>query len=163
MAATEWLDHSPPKSILLSSVEVCRVGSRREDAMSCSRVCTALAATIIAVLPAAALAQFLPPPGAQAPVQDRWPEPAKPPQASPAPAPQVAPRGAAAQAQTLPAGEEPLQSPAPAPVKKRTPPPAPAAAATAVTCGGTFAKDTTHLKLAIKYDSRNVTFGEVDG
>jgi hypothetical protein len=134
-----------------------------------SRVCTALAATtIIAALPAAALAQFLPPPGAQAPVQDRWPEPAKPPQAAPAPAApgpaaQAAPRGAAAQAQTQPAGEEPLQSaPAPAPVKKRTPPPAPAAA-TSVTCGGPFAKDTSHLKLAIKYDSRNIAFGQVDG
>jgi hypothetical protein len=122
---------------------------------------------MIAALPAAALAQFLPPPGAQAPVQDRWPEPPKPPQAAPAPAPAartVAPKAAAAQAQTLPAGEEPLQSPAPAPapapVKKHTPPPA---AATAVTCGGAFAKDTTHLKLAIKYDSRNIAFGEVDG
>ena len=32
-----------------------------------------------------------------------------------------------------------------------------------MTCGGTFVKDTTHLKLAIKYDSRNIVFGEVDG
>ena len=46
------------------------------------------------------------------------------------------------------------------------PPPKPRAAAApanAVTCGGTFVKDTTHLKLAIKYDSRNIVFGEVDG
>jgi len=26
-----------------------------------------------------------------------------------------------------------------------------------------FAKDSTHLKLAIKYDSRNIAFGDVDG
>jgi hypothetical protein len=26
-----------------------------------------------------------------------------------------------------------------------------------------FAKDSTHLKLAIKYDSRNITYGQVDG
>jgi hypothetical protein len=26
-----------------------------------------------------------------------------------------------------------------------------------------FAKDSAHLKLAIKYDSRNITYGEVDG
>jgi hypothetical protein len=32
-----------------------------------------------------------------------------------------------------------------------------------VTCGGVFARDSTHLKLAIKYDSRNIVFGEVDG
>ena len=32
-----------------------------------------------------------------------------------------------------------------------------------MTCGGVFAKDSTHLKLAIKYDSRNIVFGEVDG
>ena len=32
-----------------------------------------------------------------------------------------------------------------------------------VACSGPFAKDSSHLKLAIKYDSRNITFGEVDG
>ena len=32
-----------------------------------------------------------------------------------------------------------------------------------VACSGPFAKDSSHLKLAIKYDSRNLTFGEVDG
>ena len=32
-----------------------------------------------------------------------------------------------------------------------------------VACSGAFAKDSSHLKLAIKYDSRNLTFGEVDG
>jgi CubicO group peptidase (beta-lactamase class C family) len=32
-----------------------------------------------------------------------------------------------------------------------------------VACSGVFAKDSTHLKLATKYDSRNVVFGQVDG
>jgi hypothetical protein len=123
--------------------------------MSCSRVRTALAAVILVALPGAALAQFAPPPGT-APVQDRWPEPPKSsPQAqAPAPATQPAPKRTAAPA---PAGEEPLQTPAPA---KKPPPPAPAYA---VTCSGVFAQDSTHLKLAVKYDSRNITFGEVEG
>ena len=38
-----------------------------------------------------------------------------------------------------------------------------AAPANTVTCGGVFTKDTNHLKLAIKYDLRNIVFGEVDG
>jgi hypothetical protein len=38
-----------------------------------------------------------------------------------------------------------------------------AAPATAVVCSGVFAKDSTHEKLAARYDSRNVVFGEVDG
>lgn len=129
--------------------------------MSCSRICTAVAATIFAALPGAALAQFPPPPGT-APVQDRWPEPAKSPQAQPAPAAQPAPKRAETPAPApapAAAGEEPLQTPAPTAAKK---PPSPAPAY-AVTCGGVFAQDSTHLKLAVKYDSRNITFGEVDG
>jgi len=131
--------------------------------MNYSRVCTVLAATIIATLPGAALAQFPPAPGSSAaPVQDRWPDPPKSPQAdrAPAPAGQPAPkRPTAAQAKTSPGGEELLDTPA----KKK---PAPAAAATpalTVACSGPFAKDSSHLKLAIKYDSRNITYGEVDG
>ena len=38
-----------------------------------------------------------------------------------------------------------------------------AAPANTVTCGGVFVKDTNHLKLAIKYDSRNIVFSDVDG
>jgi hypothetical protein len=34
--------------------------------------------------------------------------------------------------------------------------------ASAVTCGGTFAKDSSHLKLATAYDSKNVTFTDVE-
>jgi hypothetical protein len=131
--------------------------------MSCSRVRTALAAAILVALPGAALAQFPPPPGT-APVQDRWPEPTKSPQAqaAPAPAAQPAPKRAAAPAPAAApaaAGEEPLQTPAPAAAKK---PPSPAPAY-AVACSGVFAQDSTHLKLAVKYDSRNITFGEVEG
>jgi hypothetical protein len=39
----------------------------------------------------------------------------------------------------------------------------PAAPAHVVVCNGVFAKDSAHLKLAIKYDSRNITYGQVDG
>ena len=146
--------------------------------MNCPRVCAVLAATIIAALPGAALAQFPPAPGSSsAPVQDRWPEPPKSPQAGApaaapaapparpkrAPAPAQAKTSPDAQAKTSPDGEELLATPA------KKPAPAAAAAVAAPTgaltiaCSGAFAKDSSHLKLAIKYDSRNITFGEVDG
>src|SRR5947207_13049329 len=85
--------------------------------MNCPRVCTVLAATLIAALPGAALAQFPPAPGSStAPVQDRWPDPPKSPQAgapAAAPAAQPAPkRTAPAQAKTAPSGEELLDTPA---------------------------------------------------
>ena len=32
-----------------------------------------------------------------------------------------------------------------------------------VACSGVFAKDSGHLKLAVRFDSRNVVFGQVDG
>jgi hypothetical protein len=121
-----------------------------------SRICTVMAAAIITALPGAAAAQFPPPPGAPsaAPVQDRWPDPQRAPQAerAPAPAPRPAPQ------QRIIDAEEPLQTPA-APRRAA----APAAPATTVACNGVFAKDSTHLKLAIKYDSRNITYGQVDG
>src|SRR2546422_657446 len=61
--------------------------------MNCPRVCTVLAATVIAALPGVALAQFPPAPGSSsAPVQDRWPDPPKSPQADRAPAAQPAPK-----------------------------------------------------------------------
>jgi hypothetical protein len=137
--------------------------------MNCPRVCTVLAAGLFAALPGVALAQFPPAPGASAaPVQDRWPDPPKSPQAgAPAPATPAAPPApkrappAPAQAKTSPDGEELLDTPA----KKPASPPAAATATPALTvaCSGPFAKDSSHLKLAIKYDSRNITFGEVDG
>jgi hypothetical protein len=130
--------------------------------MNCPRVCTALAATLIAALPGAALAQFPAAPGSStAPVQDRWPEPPKSPQAGApaAPTAQAAPKRAApAPAKTSPDGEELLDTPAKKPAAA-----AAAAPALTVACSGPFAKDSSHLKLAIKYDSRNLTFGEVDG
>jgi hypothetical protein len=42
-------------------------------------------------------------------------------------------------------------------------PKAVAAPTTAIACSGVFAKDSTHLKLAVKYDSRNIVYTDVDG
>jgi hypothetical protein len=67
-------------------------------------------------------------------------------------------RTAPAEAKTAPDGEELLDTPAKKPAAA-----AAAAPALTVACSGAFAKDSSHLKLAIKYDSRNLTFGEVDG
>ena len=39
---------------------------------------------------------------------------------------------------------------------------APAVAGHTVACSGTFGKDSSHLKLAMTYDSRNITFTDVD-
>jgi hypothetical protein len=125
-----------------------------------------LAATLFAALPGVASAQFPPAPGGpSAPVQDRWPDPPKSPQAGAPAAPaaqSAAPKRAPApaQAKTSPDGEELLDTPAP---KKPAAAAAVAAPALTVACSGPFAKDSSHLKLAIKYDSRNITFGEVDG
>ncbi len=116
----------------------------------------------LTLLPSLAPAQFPPPPAPSSKtVQDRWPTP-EPPQTQPQPQ---------QPAQT----QQPRQTQPPAPRQARPkmddddaskPPPKPrvaAAPANAVTCGGTFVKNTTHLKLAIKYDSRNIVFSEVDG
>jgi hypothetical protein len=43
------------------------------------------------------------------------------------------------------------------------PAPRAAAAPRSVACSGVFAKESTHLKLAVAFDSKNVTFAEVDG
>jgi hypothetical protein len=40
--------------------------------------------------------------------------------------------------------------------------PAPAVAGHTVACSGTFGKDSSHLKLAMTYDSRNITFTDVE-
>lgn len=141
--------------------------------MRFARACAALAATVMASLAGMAEAQQFPPPPPTAPtVQERWPDPPKTP-AQRSPTPAAAPRPAAQQTQTAtppaqtatpPAQEEPLQEAQPKPAAK--PKPKPAAhpvTAGVVACSGVFAKDTSHLKLAIKYDSRNVTFGQVDG
>jgi hypothetical protein len=115
---------------------------------------TAWLAAVAAAVPGIAAAQFPPPPG-QPSVQQRWPQPqAQPsPQAQPAPAP-AAPAGQAA--------PKPKNDDAAAAAPKPKPKPA-AAPAHVVACSGPFAKDSTHLKLAMRFDSRNITFGEVDG
>jgi hypothetical protein len=41
--------------------------------------------------------------------------------------------------------------------------PSAAVGRTTLACGGVFSKDSSHLKLAMRYDSKNVTFAEVDG
>jgi hypothetical protein len=127
--------------------------------MRFSRVRTLLAVALVAAIPGAAAAQFPPPPAPSASpsptVRDRWPDPAKPPQAEEPLAPtQPAPRRQPAQGRPAP-----KDTAAAAPARR----PAPRAPATAVTCGGIFSKDTSHLKLAQRYDSRNVVFGPVDG
>jgi hypothetical protein len=122
-------------------------------------LCVSMLAGVVAALPSPAAAQFPPPPpppaGTQ--VQDRWPQPAPPPTQRQQP-------------QTQPQTQQPpprQAQPAPRPTPDAPKPaPKPRAAATpahTVTCGGVFNKDATHLKLAIKYDSRNIVFGEVDG
>jgi hypothetical protein len=52
---------------------------------------------------------------------------------------------------------------APKSAMPKTPPAAPSTAGRAVACSGAFAKDSSHLKLAIAFNSLNITFAEVDG
>jgi hypothetical protein len=117
------------------------------------RVRPLLAAMIVAAFPGMAAAQFPPPPlppSGSPTVQERWPEPPKP----PADRPQtLAPKRQPAQAKTAPdaAGTAAEHKPTPR------------IAVNVVACSGVFAKDSGHLKLALKYDSRNVVYGEVDG
>jgi hypothetical protein len=117
-----------------------------------------LTAVLLAGLPSVAAAQFPPPPPpAGSSVQDRWPDP---PKQSGAPSRQQA-QPAAPKNRTAPSADIAPDGDAAA-----QPKPAPKPAATAsnvLTCGGVFGKDSTHLKLAIKYDSRNIVFGDVDG
>jgi hypothetical protein len=64
-------------------------------------------------------------------------------------------------------GNAVVQAPAQAPTAAPAHPavrarPAPVASTHTVTCGGTFAKDSSHLKLAMTFDSKNITFTDVD-
>ena len=105
-----------------------------------------------------AFAQFPPPPaGAGSSVQDRWPDPPRNPQTNPQAAPPSAPpaQPPAPRRQAAPATA--ADDAAPPSPQRRSPP------QTSIACSGVFAKDSTHLKLAIKYDSRNIVFGDVDG
>jgi hypothetical protein len=137
---------------------------RREDAMRFSRVPTLLAVAFVAAIPGVATAQFPPPPAPSASpsptVRDRWPDPTKPQAEEPLAPAQPAPRRQPAQARPAPQDDA---AAAPAPARRAAPRVPATATATAVTCGGIFAKNTSHLKLAQRYDSRNVVFGPVDG
>ena len=132
--------------------------------MTRSRMCAALAAISIAALPGVAAAQFTPtsPPGSPPnTVQNRWPEPTKPMDATPAPAPAPAPAPKAT-------AKRPPEQEARTPAEKETPSPRSSKvvahpSGSAVACNGVFAKDSSHVKLAMKYDSRNVVFDQVDG
>jgi hypothetical protein len=119
------------------------------------RVRTLLAAALAAALPGVAAAQFPPPPpppGAPAPtLQDRWPEPTKPSPQQPGPKP----------AQTT-APKRPSPRSAAAPAAPAAHKPHPQSAANVIICGGVFGKNSSHLKLAQKYDSRNIVYGQVD-
>jgi len=115
------------------------------------RTGAALAVTMIAALSGTAAAQFTPSPPPGAPpstVQNRWPDPPKPSQSEPAQAQPAVPKQPA-QARTSPAKPSPKVVASPS--------------GSAVTCNGVFAKDANHIRLAMKYDSRNVVFGEIEG
>jgi hypothetical protein len=132
--------------------------------MSSFRVRAALIAAVWSGLTTIAAAQFppAPPPPAGSSVRDRWPEPPRSPQANPQAGSQGNPQ--AATPARPPAQQAAPRRPLADDDDAATPKPAaPRPAANAVACNGVFAKDSTHLKLAIKYDSRNVVFGEVDG
>ena len=86
-------------------------------------------------------------------MRDRWPDPPRNPQANPQTAPAAPGQPAAPRRQAAPAADD-AAPPQPA---------APKPAANVIACSGVFAKDSTHLKLAVKYDSRNIAFGDVDG
>ena len=132
----------------------------------------ALLAAALITWPGAAPAQFPPPPPppatpSPAPIDQRWPasppaspQPQQPPQAQPTQTPRQ-PR-----ATTPPAAAPPgARAKLPTVTLKPSVHPKPARAATtyAVTCNGVFAKDTNHLKLAVKYDSRNIAYTDVEG
>jgi hypothetical protein len=141
-------------------------------------------AAILIALPTLAAAQFPPPPAppgstpAQSQVQDRWPEMPPPagtrgtaqpqqqqqPQRPAAAAPAQRPQQQAAPQMVKPSDLDMEPATPAVPAATAAPKPKAAAApATAVTCGGVFGKDSTHLKLALKYDSRNIVYTDVDG
>lgn len=139
----------------------------------------ALVASALITWPGPATAQFPPPPppppaaappaaAPPAPIDQRWPaapqtspQPQQPPQAQPTRTPRQ-PRAKTPPAAAPPAAQaKPPLRPAVSP--KTAPKPARAATTYAVTCNGVFAKDTNHLKLAVKYDSRNIAYTDVEG
>jgi hypothetical protein len=84
---------------------------------------------------------------AQQPLQDRWPTEEQQKQMQNGVNAPKPPKPAAASAHNSQSSQ----------VAKRAEPPQ------VVVCGGVFAKDSSHLKLAEVFESQNITFGEVDG
>jgi hypothetical protein len=84
---------------------------------------------------------------AQQPLQDRWPTEEEQKQMQNGLAPPKPPKPAAAPAHSSQSSQ----------VAKRAEPPR------VVICGGVFAKDSSHLKLAEVFESQNITYSEVDG
>jgi len=126
--------------------------------MKADRVCVLLVSAVLAALPAAGA-------HAQSAVQDRWPDDAfqNPPKPAAKPAAPSAAKPAARAAKPAPAPSDPDDDSASAQPAAPTPRPPPAQPARAVACSGAFAKDSSHLKLAAAFESRNVVFTEVDG
>jgi hypothetical protein len=130
--------------------------------MKFPRARTLLIAAVAVAISGVAVGQIPPPPppsgGSSPTVQDRWPEPAKPPQAEPlqGPGQQAAPQRKPAPSKAWLNDDDVAAAPAQRPGQPRAP-------ANVVACNGVFANDSAHLKLAVKFDSRNVVFGQVDG
>jgi hypothetical protein len=115
-----------------------------------------LAACLAAAVPLALQAQQFPPP------LDQPSQPAPPPAPKPAKKKKQARPPQTEQAPVVnlpvdPDGQPPPAEAAPAGRAKSAGP------ANTVACGGTFAKNSNHLKLATVYGPQNVTFAEVDG
>jgi hypothetical protein len=119
--------------------------------------------------PAAAFAQAQPDlsPDDQISPRQVQPEPVVKPKPKPKPKPAL-PR--TAQPADNPAAEPtPAATAAPAAPGTTAPPPkaakprAPAPTANTVTCGGLFAKDSSHVKLATFFQTQNIEYGQVEG
>jgi hypothetical protein len=129
-------------------------------------VCAGLAIGLAIAVPLAVRAQHFPPPiDEPAAAQPAPPEqPAAPKAAKKKKAEKKAPRPAEPEAPIVNLPVEPDGAPPPADA-----PAAPAARARAaapshaVACGGAFAKNSSHLKLAQIFGAQNLTFTEVDG
>jgi len=124
-----------------------------------------LLAGLSLLVPTAALAQQPQPnlsPDEQISPRQVQTVPAAKPKAKPKPAPRAIP--AAAQPADDPADPPPpAATAAPAPGAAPKPrKPAPAATATVVTCGGLFAKDSSHVKLATFFQTQNIEYGQVE-
>jgi hypothetical protein len=117
---------------------------------------------------------FLPPAIASAQIPGQPPEPPDSQLIDP-PTDGPQPRGSRAQRRAAPPPAAPM-APAPSPARPRIMQPEAAAAAPptrgvmaaagaprTIACSGVFAKESTHLKLAVAFDSKNVAFTEVDG